>query len=538
MIYSFGEQILSEVLQSTEFLIEKPISYFNWKVEFVTGNSYFLGSDNCPIIEGDFSRGIYGMGNASLKFAFFDNVIESQERVRIYYKGVKKYEGYINGEPDKSGGKISISPNKDKMLNALYNNDFTSTFVTYLELIENILNSLSEQTGILYNETYLSITSTETISPNYNYAKANTVLKEIEEQQDNRFSGYDEDNFYYVRPYSTEIDYYIYYNDFPPFSGIQSKIDDKKIKLTRAQVFQKSTILNENIRIGEIGYNSTSDFPPLNIEQFVGIKEGKITVPGGLNTTQALDYAYKQIISKTDRPINLKTKNFDLNYNPDLREGQLVRIYDSSKLQWRTILNCESTAGWSGGELSTDSRFDTYSLLFGGSSNTIYYSYNRLQKWYKLYKIGFWLKSDIIGSYINFSISNQIGGYSKGHYSIDNYSIGENTKSVSQFDTDYTFNINVGIPNTWRFYSFPVDIDDFRYIFFRTNNTEAIVKIDNISLFQYYQNFNDANIIEFDYTLGSDLIDITLGKFDENLDDEFFQLKNKVEKLEETLQEI
>jgi hypothetical protein len=106
MIYSFSEQTLSETLQSTEFFIEKPISYFNWKVEFVNGNSYFIGSDNCPIIEGDFSRGIYGMGNASLNFAFLDNVIESQERIRIYYKGVKKYEGFINGEPDKSGGKM------------------------------------------------------------------------------------------------------------------------------------------------------------------------------------------------------------------------------------------------------------------------------------------------------------------------------------------------------------------------------------------------------------------------------------------------
>jgi hypothetical protein len=404
-------------------------------------------------------------------------------------------------------------------------------------LIDNLLNNLSGQTGILYNETYISLTSTETISPTYDYAKANTILKEIEEQQDNRFSGYDEDNYYYIRPYSTEVDYYIYYNDFPPFSGIESKIDDKKIKLTRAQVFQKSTILNENIRIGQVGYDSTSEFQSLNIEQFVGIKEGKITVPSGLDSTQSLDYAYKQIISNTDRPINLKTKNFNLNYNSDLEAGQLVRIYDSSKLQWRSIIDCESTSGWSGGTLSTDSKFDTYSILFGGSSNAIYYSYANLQKWYKLYKIGFWLKSDITGSYINFSIANQIGGYGTGHYSIGYYSIGENTKSVSQFDTDYTFNINVSTPNTWRFYSFPIDIDDFRYIFFRSNNTEAIVKIDNISLFQYYQNFYDANIIEFDYTLGSDLIDITLGKFDENLNDDFFQLQKKLEKLEETLQE-
>lgn len=538
MNFTFSELTLTENLQSTILLTGKPISYYKWKVEFVNGNSYFIGANNCPIRDGDFSRGIYGMGNASINFVFFDNVIESQERVRIYYKGVKKYEGFIDGEPDKSGGKITVNPNKNKMINALYNKDFTSTTVTHLEIIEDLLNSLSAQTGILYNETFIDLSSTEVISPNYDYAKANTVLKEIEEQQDNRYSGYDEDNFYYIRAYSTNTDYYIYFNDFPPYSKLESKIDDRKVKITRAQVYQKSTILNENIRLGQVGYDSTSDFPPLNIEQYTGIKEDKITVPIGLNTTQALDYAYKQIIANTDRPLNLKVKNYNLNYNSNFKEGDKLKIYDSSKLQWRTIIDCETTSYWSGGELSTDSKLDTYSLLFGGSTSSIYYSYQNLQRWHKLYKIGFWLKSDIVGNHVDFSVSNCISGYSKGHYSIGYYSIGENIKSICQFDTAYTFNISIELANTWKFYSFPIDLNDFRYIFFKTSDTSAIIKIDNISLFQYYQNSYDANVIEIDYTIGSDLIDFTLGRFEENLNDDFFKLKNQVDKLQESIQEL
>jgi len=160
-----------------------------------------------------------------------------------------------------------------------------------------------------------------------------------------------------------------------------------------------------------------------------------------------------------------------------------------------------------------------------------------LKRWYKIKKIGFWINSDVVGSHIEFSIANYVSGYSRGRYSLGNYSIGEATKTVKQFDTDYTHSVYIQTPNTWKFVSFDVDIDNFSHLFFRTSDTTAKIFIDNISLFQYHQESYDFNVKEFKYNIGSDLIDIIAGQFDENINDEFFQLQNDVKKLQESFQQ-
>jgi hypothetical protein len=569
-------QTLSETLHQSNISISSGVlPFFPWKVEVVGYKTYNIDHLDCPIVGGGFSVGTYGMGKASLRYSYFDIPIDPLERVRIYYKGEKFYEGFINGEPDIKDDKVDILPNWERMKQLLFNKTYTATDVDYKTVIQDVIEQVDDKTGILFNQTFLQFDSTFVFStpPSYDYANAKTVITDIEKQIDNVYAGADQDNFYYVKQFSTSINHFIYYNDEPPYINIKTKVDDNRIKATKNQVYQKSTILNDNIRIGQVGYDvSTGSYPALTtIEQRVGQKEKKFTAPEGLTDSEALNFAYNKLVSETDIPTNIKITGLDYSRYP-LRIGEKIKVWTPELFGWRNIVEVETTTGWKsrvekpfiGGvddtsiidptQLSTDAKKGNFSFRFSGKdtsvtlisgavtpSTVVYanfalYEFSGIQEWANYKRIGFYIKSDKLGNIIDFSIAETIGGYSLGGYSSANYSIGS-TEGISINNTNYTWGVPVDVIGSWQFVSFPIEnIDNFKYLYFKSNDTDAKIKIDDIKLLGYYQKTYEANVRELTFDLTSNLVNVEAGEFDENLNDEFFELNKEVKALQETLQ--
>lgn len=509
--------------------------FYNWKIQVENSKSWFVGNPDCSIIDGNFS--VYsagGMGKASLKFSKLDFPLKSGDNIKIYYKGKLKYQGFIEGEPDIANTKIKLSPYSKKFEGSLYNYDYSSTSVTYQTIIQDVLQDKLSQTGVFYNASLLSINSTNTINPNYEYQSMKTVLNEISEQIDDRDDGVDENNFYYIKKYSTNIDITIYNDALPHYTNVTITTNDDKIKATRYQVYQKSTTTGEVLRLGQVGYDtSTGTYPQLAIENRVGIIEKKYTAPTGLNSTNALYFAYQKLISQTDVPTNIKIKNLNLNNFDDIALFKKIRIWKAETLHWNTIIDCDSTSNWSEPvSLSTDAKSGDYSITF--SDSLVHYRYNEMKKWNKITKIGFWLKCTKMGSsFLTFSIGeNYRQGYSQEEYSGGFYSAGTFSTVTETFSSTayYEYTVSIRGINIWQWVETPIEYDKFRTINFANTDTSAIIQIDDISLYQYYRQYNDGNIISIDYDIGSDLATVEAGEYDRLLNDEFFKLQQDYEK--------
>jgi len=525
-MYIIGEQPLGETPVSVSQLSTPPIPYYRWKVEVEGVKTWHIHGFDCSIKSGKASDTIKGMGKAELNFAVLDVPIISQDRVNMYYNSEKVYSGYVDKIPDLSGGKVSISPDSKKFETAVYNADYTSTNATYQQIIQDVLSDKQSQTDILYNASLIDIDDTTAKSIDYNYKSVKTLLNDIVDQLDDRYAGADANQFYFIKTLSTSIKYYLYNSENPAFQDITVTEDDSKIKATRYQVYQKSTSGSETNRLGQVGYDSsTGDYPSLSIENRIGIKEKKYTAPEGLNSSNALNFAYTKLKAETVIPTNIKIKGLDLRRIP-VKIGDRIRGYKPETLLWRTIIDCESTSNWLGNaELSTIAKKDTYSITFSGLGG-IHYGYPELKQWRKIQKIGFYIRSNKSVT-CRVDIANYAQAYGYVNYSMGNYSFGNST-GTDEMNSTY-FNVYVGNVNQWIWYDTPITCDDFRYISFSSTDQNATIWIDEIKLYQYHRQFYDGNVIQIDYELGSDFVNVQAGEFQEFVNDDFFNLQKELE---------
>jgi hypothetical protein len=128
-------------------------------------------------------------------------------------------------------------------------------------------------------------------------------------------------------------------------------------------------------------------------------------------------------------------------------------------------------------------------------------------------------------------------GWGAGLYGAGLYGVGttDATTNIGLWSTAYTRHVHIRNANVWQFVENPTTFDNFSLLGFQLNNTAATVKIDEIMLYQYYRTSYQGNIKEINYTVGSSLVDVTLGYFDEQLNDDFFNLEKQVEAIQESL---
>jgi len=529
MFYVLGEQLVGITPLSVSNSSNLPLPYYRWKVVVNNTKKFYIGSENCSILEGEFSEAsIGGLQTGSLKYYTFDMPFWHRDKVDIYYNGKIKYTGFVDGVPDVQNDKVEISPYSKNLDATLYYHDYSSTLVSYQSIIQDILTTKSTQLNINYNASFIDTGTTTLINPKYEYLNCKKVFEDLNDQIDNRDSGIDYNNTWYVKAYSTTIDYYIYYDDNPVYEKLTYKIDDKKIKETRSQVFQKTTS-NNSVRRGSVGYSTSStSYQPLSIENRVGIKESKITAPQGLATSDCLNYAYQKLISKTDIPENIKVNNIDMRrFEPE--PFKMVHIYKAESLIWHTIIDCETTSYWTNVIPSTIAKVGTYSLYF---NNACQYDFSETAVWKRPKKLGFYVKSNNQGNILNVSFLRDDS--SSLEWSYDSWSIGAWSAKPVLLQTNKVY---IETPNQWQWIDFNTDFNSLNTISFWSSITTAVFYLDDFKVLSYYREYYDGNIIKIGYEIGSDYCDLEIGNFNQFLNDDFFRIEKKVQELEETVED-
>lgn len=494
---------------------------YPWKVEFYGYKNYYIGHEDNPITNGSFTVNTYGSGNADIDFARMTLPLKSQDRVNIYYRGVKMWSGFLSKEPDKREGKLDLSPQIEKFNNAIYTGSLSGTWTT---AISSILADSNDVTGISYNAFKIGLSSTDTVTINYDYTPVKQIFDEMINTFDGKYYGVDSINEMFITTYSTTITRTLYNDDSPGFSDVQVKIDDTKIKITRAQVFQRSTATNSNVRLGQVGYGGS--YPAFTeVEQRTGIKEGKITVPPSLSSGDALNYAYQQIRAGAVVNTNVNIKSLDYDRYP-VAVGEYIRVYQPLAIAWQTIIDCDSVTGWNSVQLSTSiMKRGTGSIQVSTAISS--YEWESKKFWPNIKKIGFFMYSNNYGNILNVTL-NSFSGYSAGLYSAGSYSMSTSLTSSS-------LNISYFTPNTWQWIEIPTTWQDWDQISFQALSTDTIL-IDDVSIYGYVKNYYDVNVKEIKFNFNNNLVDVTAGYYDQGLNDDFFELEKKVKLLEETLQ--
>jgi len=534
LYYRIGASVVSESPVSAARSTALIVPYYKWKVVINGGKTYWIGADDSPIIGGSFevaSKG--GLGKASLNFSNMDIPVWHQENVEIYYNGEIKYYGFIDNIPDPEGGKISISPYSVRFPKTLYNYDYSSTFVSIEEIIEDIIGEKSTQLNLIFNPGFLDTGTTEVYNAKYDYIDVKKIFTDLVEQLDDRESGIDARGFYYIQKYSTNINHYIYYDDEPSFTMLTAKTNDSKIKNTRSQVYQRSTSGADQIRLGQVGYTA-GEFAPLDIETITGIKENKIIAPQGLLSTTALNFAYKKLSANSFVPQNIKVKKHDLK-RKNLNLFEKTRIWKQEALIWHTIIDCESLAGFTGGSLSGDSKIGSNSVTW--SNNAIYWNSTEMKRFKGAKKIGFYLKGSQQGESIDFNVENVILG-STGSWSLGTWGIGSWGLSTSSTGVPIVlqdqYSIYIEKANSWQWVDLNLNTDRFTQLSWVTRSTYTYY-IDEIQIKSIHRQYYDGNIIKIKYQLGTDLIDYELGRFEENLNDELFAIEDNMTSIKEVI---
>lgn len=530
MFYVLGEQLVGITPISLSASSNTVLPFYRWKVIVNDTKKFYIGSENCSILEGEFSDAASGgLQTGSLKYFTFDIPFWHRDKVDIYYNGKIKYTGFVDGIPDVENDKVDISPYSKAFDYTLYNHDYSTNAISYQSIIQDILTTKSTQLNINYNASFIDTGSSKTINPKYDYLFCKKIFSNLNDQMDNRDAGVNYNNTYYIKAYSTNIDHYIYYDDNPKFEKLTYKIDDKKIKETKLQVYQKSTTGTNTIRRGSVGYSTSStSYQPLSIENRIGIKEAKYTVPQGLTSSDALNFAYQRLISNSDVPQNIKVSKINMRrFEPE--NFKKVRIYKPESLIWHTIIDCETTSGWDNVFSSSIAKVGDYSNYFSGCCE---YDFDETAVYKRLKKIGFYIKSNNAGNILSVDfLKNQSSSL---EWSYGSWGLGGWSATPINLQSN---RIYIETPNQWQWVDFNTDFNALNTIMLCSTISTAVFWIDEVKVLSYYRQYFDGNIIKIDYEIGSDLCDIEIGNFDQFLNDDFFRMEEKIKEMEETQQE-
>lgn len=539
-MYRISESIISEssaFLSSTDY----PISRYPWRVElYPHGKVWNIGAQNVPIQSFAFNLSEKGCMDAKLKLATIDFPVYYGNEVLIYYYGQKRYRGYISTLPDPKGDSLNLNPYSKRLDEITFNTTWSN--YSFLEMLSETITDKTSQTNVYYNPSMVTDYNTTyvwgtTASIKYKYEKITKLIDDYINDVDDVYWGVEENGFMFIKKRSTSITYNLYSGANQAFGSVTPKRDYAKIKETRYNVFQKSTVTNENEYIATIP-DGTTNYPYTDNEAVVGVKYESLTAPQGLNSTECKDYAYAKITAQK-APANTKINDIDIR-RIDLHIGDRVKVWSESERQLLSLINCNTTNNWRGNvTVDTVDYIEGHGSISFASSNLVYYDFQEIQRYLNIEKIVFMMKSDIIDNIMIFSVGENYTGYGMGYYGLGFY--GSSTAYGDEiFTTSNNYPVYTKTVNNWNYVELPIT-QDFRYVGFMTNSTKsATIKIDDIQIYGYFQNTYEGNVVKLSYSIDSEneyLYDAEIGDLDEAANDKLFELEKKIKQLEVNNQE-
>lgn len=541
-MYIVGENFVDEEPLTSISEITPPIPYYRWRITFLYRDGAIkkrinVGAGDFPIKKFRFLLANSGCVTASIDMENIDYPIDIDDQIIIEHKARRKYRGWVEAIPDDKGGKISIAPYLKKLSSVVFRGSFSTESIT--DRIKTILDATDDFTNVRFNLSAMDMSDNTGFPITYDDEKVKKTIEDYIDKQEDRHYGVFEFGYLHFRAKKsgTNYDYIIFNDENAPFESVTEKIDTKRIKNTRLELYQKSGA-GQITRIGRVGFGGA--YPIIDLETIIGTRIGKFTIPEGLDSTgdpdsdavtnEGKDYGFATLTAMTT-PSNTKIKNMDID-RIDAVIGDRILIFDKLQLRLRTIIDCDSLTGWNNGTLSTDRVEGTNSVRWDTSTGDLDFDFGEVKRYNGLQKIIMRIKSSALGTFIKVTFKKDQMGWGAGAWGEDAWGVESEDTSIAT--ADY-FNINIFISNLngWNLIELYTDIQNIRYVSF-TASKNAIVLIDDIQIYDYNRKTIDGNVIKLTYNIDSPkerFYDLELGDYDEKANDKLFELDKKVAQL-------
>ena len=560
-MYKLGSQGIGDTTNLSLVLNRSYTSEFNWQVKIYYKDAtikkeWHIGQDECPIKSVSYEKNKKICGAGKIDLAYLDFPLDGGDYIEIYFNNEIEYSAEIENSADPKGGSIKLVPFSDRLQKLYHSKLYTNK--TGIEILEDVIQSNFTDTKIAWNPYLIEITSDEQFTRDYtNYDTLKKIIDDTVNIYDNYEWGVTAHRFFTVYQPSNEIDKYLILADEPDYTYVTSKKEFSKINATGYIVYKKN-IDGDAVLVGFVGFETTPDYPPLDIEREIGRKIiKKYTLPDVLLTDdECLRIAYDDLKANAVLPETTSISSINLeSYYPKI--GEYIVVQDKPEYIRKNIINCDSLikddntmlnhGRWFLASLSDIEKIEgSNSITFKSNKigDGIIYDFERIVKFFQPIKIGFMIKQSIAGNYLELGIGDYFNnGWASGVWSFGKWSENiDNTGLQKLFDT--TAQIYVPNGDKWKYLDFPmselsINPSQFRYFGLRTHTVppeEITIYIDRIDLYLYDRSVYTGNVIQQNITIDVNgyNCDIKLNQYDLQANDA--QFKN--EKLLELLQNL
>lgn len=519
--------------------------YYPWNIKYYHKSGglkkdWVYGQSDCPITNFNFELNLKGCGFAEINLAYIDFPIDAFDFIDVYYEGTKLYHGFVERTPDPKGGRIEILPRSTRFSELLYDGAFSST--AFDTILQTVVEAVEADSEIDYNALYIDTGSSDTYTIEYVYEKVDKIINDLIARLNDRYWGVNENNIFYVEEYGSSVASTVFYLDNPYYSGIDIEYDYSGIQATRFQVYKKTAGSGDTSYIGQVGYGGS--YPVLAVETLFRKIEDTITISEVLGSTEALDYAYAKLqtynLNRTITINNCQKEYFD----PTI--GSLINVQDSEETILTTVIDCESTTGWSAAAALDTSNYveGAASIYFDATAVDDYIEYNfgKQKRYLMPEKIGFMIWCEEAGRklYIKITYGTNYNnyGYGSGYYSEGAYSAGD-TDGDETTETYTENSIYIAAAEVWyyRDYEMSLPIASIRWYWSEAPTGTVQTNIDRVQILRPFRNQYEANVVQKNYDVSQSGTNLTvkLDSYDPKLNDTFFELEKKVNILESAL---
>ena len=477
-----------------------------------------VGQENSYLTHFSFESNLKGCGAATISFGYIDFPIDADDLVQIYFNGTLKYTGVVEVIPDPKGGDVQLIPIWQRFQERIFNG--TETTKSVFTILKDVITGITIP-NISWNDAYVDTGSAATYTATYAYQPMYKIIDDlVTGKLTNRYWGVTETGIFYVRAFEASVTAKLYYNENPAYSDIEVTTDSSGIDATRYQVYIKQAGAGST-RTGQVGYGSGHG--PYPIESVYREKEGKLTVPDGLTSGDAISYAEALILSyQYLQSIQVKNVVLDL-YQPAI--GKLITVQDHDEYILNTINSCDNTTGWNNATLDTTNFVEgTGSVSFTCAKVGDLMELNLGQQAYvnNLMRVGFMIRSaSSSGLFLSvkmyFGYSLIANSYGVGTYGSGAWGIGDGTGN-SSIEYVLTNTINLASAAVWYYNDFPANqpITRIQFVCTSTPDQSTVINIDRIQFFQTYATVYTQNIeqINYDITPANESVTMALKTYD------------------------
>jgi hypothetical protein len=541
-MYVLGSQGLGETLLSTSYL-NNPISRNSWDIKIMNKSGgivafWNLNQSNCPIKSLEFELNKHICGAGTITFAFLDFPIDCDDYIEVWFQNICIYSALIDLSIDCKGGSASLIPYSKRFEELPLSKNYVNQ--TAAEIYQDIITTIQPDTGINYISYYINVNGDTTL---YNfdytaYESAKKMLDELTDNLDDCIWGVNSNRTFIVYKKNSVVNQTFFYGSNPAYTEIKRNIDYSQIKATRLISQKKSADDESTLKtLGIVGAGGL--YPILPVEKIVRKKIDKYTISEYIaDDAEAMRMTYNKLISDTIIPESIDVKDFDISRLYDLENiiNTGLKVQDRPEYILRTLLNCDTLTHdgtdmlnigqWSGCTIDSSEYLQgTGSITF--STTEAIYDFKRVIRLLDPKSINFMIKANS-----TCTIAFDMNSYGDD---IDYMYIWDREDIVTEkilFDTSKT--ITIETPGIWENYKLTIPSKNFRFIGFKVLTGSATINIDRIQVFDIYKNIYEAPIIQANFSLAKDKIniDLKLNDYDQKLNDKWFENEKAIKRLE------